>query len=138
MARSSLRVFSPLLRTSGTTSLARVTPAWEGLLWRRSFVSRTPQAARLPRASLPSFAPKHKPNPLNASRRQFYSNTRLRNSKAAPKEAAPAEAQGLSARLKKLSREYGWTAVGVYLALSVLDFPFCFMLVRFVGTEKIG
>ena len=44
----------------------------------------------------------------------------------------------LSARLKKLSREYGWSAVGVYLALSVLDFPFCFLLVRFVGTEKIG
>ncbi|KAH6631133.1 hypothetical protein B0J18DRAFT_121241 [Chaetomium sp. MPI-SDFR-AT-0129] len=44
----------------------------------------------------------------------------------------------LSARLKKLSREYGWSAVGVYLALSVLDFPFCFLLVRTVGTEKIA
>lgn len=44
----------------------------------------------------------------------------------------------LSQRLKKLSKEYGWTAVGVYLTLSVLDFPFCFLLVRIVGTEKIG
>jgi hypothetical protein len=44
----------------------------------------------------------------------------------------------LSQRLKKLSREYGWTAVGIYLALSVLDFPFCFLLVRTVGTEKIA
>jgi hypothetical protein len=26
----------------------------------------------------------------------------------------------------------------VYLSLSVLDFPFCFLLVRTVGTEKIG
>jgi len=43
-----------------------------------------------------------------------------------------------SARLKKLSREYGWTAVGVYLTFSVLDFPFCFLLVRTVGTEKIA
>ena len=48
------------------------------------------------------------------------------------------EPTGFSARLKKLSKEYGWTAVGVYLALSVLDFPFCFLLVRTVGTEKIG
>jgi hypothetical protein len=40
--------------------------------------------------------------------------------------------------MKKLSREYGWSAVGIYLALSVLDFPFCFLLVRTVGTEKIG
>lgn len=53
-------------------------------------------------------------------------------------KAAAEESLSLSARLKKLSREYGWTAVGVYLALSVLDFPFFFLLVRAVGTEKIG
>tara|TARA_R110002003_G_scaffold72_3_gene6701 strand:+ start:2719 stop:3057 length:339 start_codon:yes stop_codon:yes gene_type:complete len=40
--------------------------------------------------------------------------------------------------LKKLSREYGWTAVGVYFALSVLDFPFCFLAVRLLGTDRIG
>jgi hypothetical protein len=41
-------------------------------------------------------------------------------------------------RLKKMSREYGWTAVGVYLALSALDFPFCFLAVRLIGTDTIG
>ncbi|KAK1750620.1 hypothetical protein QBC47DRAFT_309784 [Echria macrotheca] len=51
---------------------------------------------------------------------------------------AAAEPTTLGGRLKKLSREYGWTAVGLYLALSVLDFPFCFLLVRAVGTEKIA
>lgn len=135
MSRSSLRMWSPLLRSPGTSSFARVTPVWEGLLLRRTFVTRTPQAA-LPRASLPGSTPKSKNNPLKATRRSFYSNPRLRAPKAAPK--AGGNAQGLTARLKKLSREYGWTAVGVYLALSVLDFPFCFMLVRVVGTEKIG
>jgi hypothetical protein len=40
--------------------------------------------------------------------------------------------------LKKLSREYGWSAVGIYLALSVLDFPFCFLLVRTIGTDRIA
>lgn len=44
----------------------------------------------------------------------------------------------LSERLKKLSREYGWSALGVYFALSALDFPFCFLAVRLVGTERIG
>jgi N-terminal acetyltransferase 2 len=44
----------------------------------------------------------------------------------------------LSARMKKLSREYGWAAVGVYFALSVLDFPFCFLAVRMIGVDKIG
>ena len=37
-----------------------------------------------------------------------------------------------------MTREYGWTAVGVYLALSALDFPFCFLAVRLIGTETIG
>lgn len=53
------------------------------------------------------------------------------------RRAAANEPTTLSGRLKKLSREYGWSAVGVYMALSVLDFPFCFILVRAVGTEKI-
>ncbi|POR33643.1 Uncharacterized protein TPAR_06158 [Tolypocladium paradoxum] len=52
--------------------------------------------------------------------------------------AKPQEKLSFGARLKKLSKEYGWSAVGVYLALSVLDFPFCFLLVRIVGTDTIG
>ncbi|KAL9057027.1 MAG: hypothetical protein Q9162_002575 [Coniocarpon cinnabarinum] len=47
-------------------------------------------------------------------------------------------AQSFSERLRKLSREYGWTALGVYLALSALDFPFCFLAVRMLGTERIA
>lgn len=40
--------------------------------------------------------------------------------------------------MKKLSREYGWSALGVYLTLSALDFPFCYLLVKYLGTERIG
>lgn len=40
--------------------------------------------------------------------------------------------------MRKLSREYGWSALGVYLALSALDFPFCFLAVRTLGTDRIG
>ncbi len=77
--------------------------------------------------------------PFLRPKRPFHSS-RARRSDAASKSesAAPAESLSLSERLKKLSREYGWTAVGIYLSLSVLDFPFCFLLVRTVGTEKIG
>ncbi|EFX03623.1 peptide alpha-n-acetyltransferase [Grosmannia clavigera kw1407] len=58
--------------------------------------------------------------------------------KGAGSGPAAAESLSLSARLKKLSREYGWAAVGVYFGLSLLDFPFCFLLVRTVGTDKIA
>jgi hypothetical protein len=55
-----------------------------------------------------------------------------------PHLGSPEPALSISQRLKQLSREYGWTAVGVYFALSVLDFPFCFLAVRLLGTERIG
>ncbi|KAH7389665.1 hypothetical protein DE146DRAFT_173398 [Phaeosphaeria sp. MPI-PUGE-AT-0046c] len=55
-----------------------------------------------------------------------------------PHLGSPEPALSLSQRLKQLSREYGWTAVGVYFALSILDFPFCFLAVRLLGTDRIG
>lgn len=55
-----------------------------------------------------------------------------------PHLGSPQPAPSLSQRLKQLSREYGWSAVGVYFALSVLDFPFCFLAVRLLGTDRIG
>ncbi|KAL1869195.1 hypothetical protein VTK73DRAFT_3331 [Phialemonium thermophilum] len=61
--------------------------------------------------------------------------------RASPKEikgTADVQSPSLSARLKKLSKEYGWSAVGVYLGLTLLDFPFCFLLVRTLGTDKIA
>lgn len=40
--------------------------------------------------------------------------------------------------MRKLSREYGWAAFGVYMALTALDLPFCYLAVRWLGTERIG
>lgn len=40
--------------------------------------------------------------------------------------------------MKEMSRKYGWIVVGIYLGLSVLDFPFCFLAVRWFGTERIA
>ena len=60
------------------------------------------------------------------------------NSSSSNGQAGRTEKASLSERLKKLSREYGWAALGVYLALSALDFPFCFAAVRLLGVERIG
>ncbi|KAF1922039.1 hypothetical protein BDU57DRAFT_511164 [Ampelomyces quisqualis] len=77
--------------------------------------------------------------------RRFRSSLRFKSTKAPPQRpdptphlGSPEPALSLSQRLKQLSREYGWTAVGVYFALSVLDFPFCFLAVRLLGTDRIG
>ena len=55
-----------------------------------------------------------------------------------PNLGSPEPSLSLSQRLRKLSREYGWSALGVYLALTALDFPFCFLAVRWLGTDRIG
>ncbi|PUU83257.1 hypothetical protein B9Z19DRAFT_965419 [Tuber borchii] len=65
----------------------------------------------------------------------------LRQSFSTAKKTPPqplAKPTTLSARLKHLSREYGYSAVGVYFLLSALDFPFCFLAVQYLGAEKIG
>ena len=73
-------------------------------------------------------------------KRPFHSTRPRRSDEGGAKNGGPVREESLSLRerLRKLSREYGWAAVGIYLTLSVLDFPFCFLLVRTVGTEKIG
>ncbi|KAI9794789.1 MAG: hypothetical protein M1816_002917 [Peltula sp. TS41687] len=55
-----------------------------------------------------------------------------------PTNAAAENSLSLSQRMRKLSREYGWSALGVYVLLSVLDFPLFFLAVRTLGAEKIG
>ncbi|KAL6236344.1 hypothetical protein BDW75DRAFT_229552 [Aspergillus navahoensis] len=51
---------------------------------------------------------------------------------------APNATPSLSQRLKALSREYGWSALWIYLFLSALDFPFCFAAVKLLGADKVG
>lgn len=111
--------------TSHTTPLRTVS--------RTYFSSSTP----LPRRDLlrPSFFLPRLSHPQKIPR-SFQSHS----TRPPPKGAAEAGAEPttLSARLKKLSREYGYAAVAVYLGLSALDFPFCFLAVRYLGTERIG
>lgn len=39
--------------------------------------------------------------------------------------------------LKSLIKEYGWSALGVYLGLSCVDLPLCFVAVHSLGEETI-
>lgn len=73
--------------------------------------------------------------PTNGTRSTNGSSRRYNSGTATSPEK---ENLSIKDRLKKLSREYGWSAVGVYLALSALDFPFCFLAVRTLGTDRIG
>lgn len=78
---------------------------------------------------------------LRSSARYAF-NKRLHSTKPplnpAPNVQPSEPSLSLSQRMRKLSREYGWSALGVYLLLTALDFPFCFLAVRWLGTERIG
>jgi hypothetical protein len=81
---------------------------------------------------------------LQQMRARLLHTTRARQSQASPNPnpipnlGSPNENLTLGQRMRKLSREYGWSALGVYLLLSALDFPFCYLLVRYLGTDRIG
>ncbi|OJJ94639.1 hypothetical protein ASPACDRAFT_19076, partial [Aspergillus aculeatus ATCC 16872] len=65
--------------------------------------------------------------------RRFIQSSRARHAAQTPKSGA-----SLSQRLRNLSKEYGWSALWVYLLLSAMDFPICFAAVRLLGVERIG
>lgn len=79
-----------------------------------------------------------RPNPSSLLPKQRLNRRYNSGSAGNSQNGTGTEKPSLSDRLKKLSREYGWTALGVYLALSALDFPFCFAAVRLLGVERIG
>lgn len=54
-----------------------------------------------------------------------------------PAKKSPEEKLGLSARLKALFRKHGWSALTIYLLLSLLDFTLCFLFIYAVGADKV-
>jgi N-terminal acetyltransferase 2 len=72
---------------------------------------------------------------LKPKSRSFNTRLALRDAtKPTAPIKPPTPTQKLS--LKELSRKYGWAAVGVYLALSAIDLPICFLFVHSMGQEK--
>ncbi|ODV93320.1 hypothetical protein PACTADRAFT_72552 [Pachysolen tannophilus NRRL Y-2460] len=65
--------------------------------------------------------------------RKNFSNggKRLNSSKASDEKKKPTG-------IKALIQEYGYSALGVYLGLSMIDLPLCYLLVHSQGEEKIG
>ncbi|KAI0164528.1 hypothetical protein GGR52DRAFT_128425 [Hypoxylon sp. FL1284] len=141
-------VYSRILQqTTWARILRQVAPNAENAASRRTFrpdwrlssslaASRTTQSSAARRTTANCLSKSGKT--ASRSTRPFHRTSRLRDAQSTPKNAQAQEPHGLTARLRKLSREYGWAALGVYLGLTVIDFPFCFLLVRSVGTERIG
>ena len=103
--------------------------------------ARTRPHNNLPAASRSPFSSSWLRSPRSASICRIP-NKRFSSSKSpfdpTPHLNSPEPSLSLSQRFKKLSREYGWSALGVYLLLTALDLPFCFLAVRWLGTERIG
>lgn len=80
-------------------------------------------------SSLPKRPEAHDRLPVSRATRRHASDDALDK---------PDSQLSISQRMKKLSREYGWAALYIYLGLSALDFPFCFLAVKLIGTDTIG
>lgn len=106
----------------------------------RTLTTATRQQARpSPILNRIAGAARQKPSPFPLRHRQPYSSKPQKPQyNPTPHLNSPSPSLSLSQRLQKLSREYGWSAFGVYLLLTALDFPFCFAAVRYLGTDRIG
>lgn len=100
------------------------------------------QASSLHRAPGRGIHTSFRPGPAfrGAPRRGFRTSARRGAKEGSGSGPGAAAEEGLSfgARMKKLTKEYGWVTMGVYLGLSAADFPFCFLLVRVAGPDRIG
>lgn len=104
------------------------------VLFRQPFTKRSLQTSNLNLCSLPPrrFS-------RSAPKRQLSEGPPAQpNYNPTPNLNSPEASLTLTQRMRKLSREYGWSAVGVYFLLTALDFPICFIAVRSLGTERIG
>ncbi|OKL58894.1 hypothetical protein UA08_05784 [Talaromyces atroroseus] len=97
--------------------------------------SRSTRTGGQVRAQRPS---RYVNRPHNQPKNTFFQQRFSSTSANASSQQTQTQPQSLSQRLKNLTREYGWSALGVYLTLSALDFPFCFAAVRLLGVERIG
>ncbi|KAH7149497.1 hypothetical protein B0J13DRAFT_307027 [Dactylonectria estremocensis] len=122
--------------------------AWNGA-WRRLFASQAKSrvSSELWRwreapwqGLLAKMRPKTltTPGPLQGVLRRGFRFSARRKTNKGPDVKEGVEPTGIKARLKKLIKDYGWVTLGVYIGLTILDFPFCFLFVRAVGTEAIG
>jgi hypothetical protein len=137
-----------------TAQLLRQKPVQDSIFQaatRRTFTKQTPPTFKTNAFSRSYFTARTaKSNPLRSWQTTYrdlllrpFRNFRSNSSKNGPRpdptpHLGSPEPTGIKARLQKLSKDYGWVALGVYLSLSVLDFPFCFLAVRLAGPERIG
>ncbi|EGD88380.2 uncharacterized protein TERG_04631 [Trichophyton rubrum CBS 118892] len=108
--------------------LSRPSPAWIGFRQNSHMLPRHQQS------TISTISP------LRCIRSQFSRRpyTRRPFTRANSTNTDPSAKPSFSQRMRTLSREYGWAAVGVYFFLSALDFPFCFAAVRLLGVDRIG
>ncbi|PYH41805.1 uncharacterized protein BP01DRAFT_359998 [Aspergillus saccharolyticus JOP 1030-1] len=107
------RAFGSLTAHTSTSQRRIVSARWKQVLGNRNFLS--------------DFS--HSQQPF----RRFFQSSRTRYA-AQPQQPGVS----LSQRLRNLSKEYGWSALWVYLLLSAMDFPICFAAVRLLGVDRIG
>ncbi|KAG6813661.1 hypothetical protein H0H92_008898 [Tricholoma furcatifolium] len=91
-------------------------------------------------ARAPPILPVVRLRPLSRPRLFHHSPTRL-SPPPSPSENSPPSLPSdasLSQRLKHLIKSYGWYALGVYLALSAVDFGVAFAGVNLLGAEYVS
>lgn len=136
-ATGSLARFSGMMRQMQRPRVAPTTKRMQVRLRTLAQLHRPRQHVRVHTAKYLDITrvPRRAPRRCNSTKPPAGPNP---NPNPTPELGSPEASLSLSQRLRKLSREYGYTALGVYMGLLVLDFPFCFLAVQYLGADRIG
>ncbi|KAJ5635413.1 uncharacterized protein N7484_008726 [Penicillium longicatenatum] len=137
---------SLLSRWLAQAELMRAAPAYRQTLFilqrQPSLSSQVSQTMRRSLTTATNYTsrvmPRSRPGLRSVQLPRQRTNRRFNSGSSSNASEPSKEGGSVSQRLRKLSREYGWAALGVYLTLSALDFPICFAAVRLLGPERIG
>jgi N-terminal acetyltransferase 2 len=148
MFRTTLGALPRSLRRASPNQSAAWEQAWRRFLTSESTLQAVRQTSRVTQAPSLGLAATRRlgttARPRLSSGQAVFRAPQRRGFRFSPwrrnkgNGAGAGESLSLTERFRKLSREYGRAAIGVYFLLSICDYPFFFLLVKAVGTERIG
>ena len=150
-AQQPLRTVAAALAGPSRVRLARAVPVISNSIIARSAIippqtsivrafASTSRLAASPAASTTTTSPS--PQPSSSSSNSESDSTQSqseRESESGPEpESDGPPPKSAYARFKLLTKKYGWYALGMYTALSSVDFSLSFLLVHALGVERIS
>ena len=148
-AQQPLRTVAAALAGPSRVRLARAVPVISNSIIARSAIippqtsivrafASTSRLAASPAASTTTTSPSPQPSSSSSNSESDSTQSQSESEGGPEPESDGPPPKSAYARFKLLTKKYGWYALGMYTALSSVDFSLSFLLVHALGVERIS